>query len=213
MSGLLLALLGLGRLVAFTQAGEEAGGLPADYRQIECVHMDGSTGCFIDTGFYANTKTSRFVGAFAFYRLDVLQGVIGSRTNSSTGACNVFIINDGTLRLDWPQGVPSLSVDIGAKYEIDIARPNVTVNGTTYTGTGTASVDQTHSFLIGSFRNINGSPFTPVICDCYECWLYSNGEVVRHYIPCVRKSDSAVGFYETVLGDFVTHVGFSEKAA
>lgn len=191
----------------------KSGELPADYSQIECVHMDGSTRCFIDTGFYANTTTSRFVGAFAFYRLGVSQGVIGSRNDSTNGACNVFLLSSDSLRLDWPFGVQNISVDIGAKYEIDITRPKVTVNGTTYTGTRTASVDQLSTFLIGSFHDASTSAYTPVVCDCYECWLYSNGDVVRHYIPCVRKSDSAVGFYETVLGDFVTNGGFSEVAA
>ena len=51
-----------------------------------------------------------------------------------------------------------------------------------------------------------------IIGDCYECWLYSNGEVVRHYIPCVRIADNAVGFYEGLIGEFITHAGFSHAA-
>lgn len=41
----------------------------------------------------------------------------------------------------------------------------------------------------------------------YRCKIYSNGTLVRDFIPCYRNSDNVIGLYDTLNNVFYTNVG------
>ena len=41
----------------------------------------------------------------------------------------------------------------------------------------------------------------------YECKITSNGNLIRDFVPCVRKSDNEPGLYDRVNNVFYTNAG------
>ena len=41
----------------------------------------------------------------------------------------------------------------------------------------------------------------------YYLKMYSDGDLVRDYVPCYRKSDSVIGLYDLVSKTFYTNQG------
>ena len=60
-------------------------------------------------------------------------------------------------------------------------------------------------FLFG--ENKNGSIANYLKMRLYGCEMTSGNDVVRHFIPCYRKSDSVAGLYDTVNNVFYTNSG------
>lgn len=186
------------------------------YNFIERVHFSGESTCYIDTDFKANTTKTRFVGAFSFDDLSTYRMLVGSRNvnTANSESCNIWIFNDKRLRLDWntyPQFSQILSV--GKKYNVDFTRGMCIVDGVQHTGGYVQSVNQNNNFLIGNATNGSQSPYSDGLLGwCYECSVFSSDEVIKNYKPCVRRSDGAVGFLESISGDFVTNSGFSLTA-
>lgn len=68
--------------------------------------------------------------------------------------------------------------------------------------------------LLGRVLERDGNEvLEPVNCTLYYATIWLNGEKVRNYVPCRRISDWAVGFYETVKGEFCTGVNSGELTA
>lgn len=41
----------------------------------------------------------------------------------------------------------------------------------------------------------------------YEFELYDSGVLTQKYIPCYRKSDNVIGFYDIINNTFITTIG------
>ena len=187
-------------------------GVPSDYTILDYIECTGTQ--YIDTGFKANTTTTKFVGAFTLTQ-KVTGGLLGSRnaTSSGTHACNVFVLAEGKFRVDWANGtnvhhtVTETDYVVGTKYEMEITRGTVVINGTTKSSSNRTSIDQLGNFLIGNFNNVNEPYNNGFIGYIHECKLYSNDVLIRDFIPVKRISDNVVGMYDIVTETFFTNAG------
>lgn len=68
---------------------------------------------------------------------------------------------------------------------------------------GEILADNSRAFNIGS-RGHAGSAFVGRIKNVR---LQRDGELVYNFVPCVRKSDSVIGMYDTVTETFFTNIG------
>ena len=68
-------------------------GVPSDYTILDYIESTGTQ--YIDTGFKANTTTTKFVGAFTPTK-KVMAALLGSRNDTSSGShsCNVFVLDN-----------------------------------------------------------------------------------------------------------------------
>ena len=189
-------------------------GVPSDYTILDYIECTGTQ--YIDTGFKANTTTTKFVGAFTPTK-QVTGALLGSRNDTSSGAhsCNAFVLAEGKFRVDWANG-NNLAVTnyvVGTKYEMEITRGTLVVNGTTKSFSATSSVDQLGNFLIGTFNNVTEPYADGFIGYIHECKLYSNDILVRNFVPVIRNSDNEVGMYDTVTNTFYTNSGVNSFIA
>lgn len=184
-------------------------GVPSDYTILDYIESTGTQ--YIDTGFKANTTTTKFVGAFTPTQ-KVTGALLGSRNDNSSGthSCNVFALGSGNFRFDWANASytgTETSYVVGTKYEMEITRGTLVINGTTQSFTNTGSVDQLENFLIGTFNN-GTTPYTKgFVGYIHECKLYSNDVLIRDFIPVKRISDNVVGMYDIITETFFTNAG------
>lgn len=189
-------------------------GIPSDYTILDYIECTGNQ--YIDTGFKANTTTTKFVGAFTPTQ-QVMGGLLGSRnyTSSGSSACNIFVTDAGKFRGDWANGSYTAEIDyvVDTKYEMEITRGTLVINDTTYSFPNRESVDQLGNFLIGTFNNVT-TPYTKgFVGYIHECKLYSNDILICNFVPVIRNSDNEVGMYDTVTNTFYTNAGVNSFIA
>ena len=52
--------------------------------------------------------------------------------------------------------------------------------------------------------------YAKLSCNTYSVRILKSGAIIRNFIPCVRKSDSKPGMYDTVSKTFYTNAGTGE---
>ena len=55
--------------------------------------------------------------------------------------------------------------------------------------------------------NENGEKFSNIQSRFYSVKFYRNGKQIGNFVPCIRKSDSTPGMYNTIAHDFRTNAG------
>lgn len=191
--------------------------LPDGYTQLEYIVADGNA--YVDTGFKANTTTTRFVGAFRLTDVSVAQGFFGSRnsTKADDSSCMVvYAATGGYVRGDWVSGAANLSVPVtdNTIITVDVTRGYGVISGTTITSTKSTSVDQINNFYVGNFINGDGTMFSSgVIGHIFPCQLIDNDIVVRNLVPAKRNSDEKIGMYDIENNVFYPSVGETEFSA
>ena len=187
--------------------------LPEAYQEVSCLICDG--GQYIDTGFYPNTiKTKVEIGIMSQNK-DVTQGVFGARNNDLAAddtSCNMFALSSGNLRLDWVNGDTgtTFAFALNTYYDISCTRGRATVNSTVMTGTNTASVNTTGTFLIGNFYNDDVLYSNGFKGKIFYARLYDEDTLIRDLVPCYRKADDKPGMYDLVNNVFYTNAGTGE---
>jgi hypothetical protein len=177
--------------------------------EIEYLETSGTQ--YIDTGFKANTTTTRAETELQVTDFSTTCGLFGSRnsaTSTNADSCNVFVLNNNKFRLDWVNGdtvVQSTNIVTTEKYVISITRGMAMVNNATFVGTNTDSIDQNYNFYIGGY-NRAGSP-SPNFFRGRFYWfkIYSNNQLVRDFIP-VRKGTTGY-LYDKVSGNLFGNSG------
>lgn len=177
--------------------------------EIEYLEFSGTQ--YIDTGFKANTTTTRAETELQVTELTTNRGIFGSRNTSGTTdntSCNVLLNATRGLRLDWIGGIANIfyeNVTIGVNYVISITRGLVIINNEQIINQNTESVNQNYNFLIGNFSNA-GTPFTNgFIGKFYWFKIYNNNQLVRDFIP-VRKGTTGY-LYDKVSGNLFGNSG------
>ena len=173
-----------------------------EYQQVEYVaNSDGNQ--YIDTGYVPNYSNGfavyiKFAPTVSGKRYCLLSNYNSGtaqlslelntankvRLWANTGGCdiatsNTFTINDlNEVWFNWFDG---------NKYSVTLN--NVVTYGT-YSTTPAASTTSMYLFLD---RALRASTFSSPI-KIYEVKIYSGSTLVRHLLPCYRRSDSAIGF-------------------
>lgn len=79
-----------------------------------------------------------------------------------------------------------------------------------YNSTNSNSIDNkinTSIFLFGV--NNSGSVYDEFQGKIYQCKIYDNNRIVKHFIPCYRKSDEKIGMYDLIERAFYPSLGTS----
>ena len=183
-------------------------GLPYD-AEVEYLESTGTQ--YIDTGFKANTTTTRLDIELMLTQGTANMGLFGSRNasgTSSSSSCNAFFMSaNQAFRMDWAKGSGSFfNCSQNTAYSISITGGSMTINGSTTTYSGRNSVDQANNFLIFTFAEGAGVVYqNGMIGRVFGAKIYSNNLLVRDYIPVRKKT---VGYlYDRVSGKLFGNAG------
>lgn len=174
-----------------------SGGLPSEYQQCEYIASSGTQ--YIDMDYIPNPSTE-FLMDYQFI----------SATNSRIGSTSGGRFYIGRVGANWQCGM-------GDTYNTQISGGNSnrhifetradgfyvddskiwsgTLNQTTY-----ATI-----YLFG--LNASGSLSFQHSAQCYEVKIFESGSLVKHFIPCYRKSDTEIGLYDLIGRQFYTNDG------
>ena len=157
--------------------------------EVEFLESTGTQ--YVDAGFKANTTATKLECLISPRNVTQTVGLCGSRNiadNANSTSCNIFIINR-RMRLDWVDGyytgsaMLSAEISVDSMYQLSFTRGLGIMNGTEYISRNTASVDQNYNFLIGSFVNGTRGAYAGFVGRWYWVKIYSNGELIRDFIP------------------------------
>lgn len=181
--------------------------IPRAYRQVEYIESTGTQ--YIDTGIIPRVTTKQ-TGIEITYQYTTLSAsfVFGSRTatgvgdnfyhnNGSAGFISIYLGNSGTEIQQSDTKKHTINVKSNRTVEFD--GNSVNFNYATFTG----------KYSVYLFAcNQAGNGYLPSRIKLYHCRMTDlNGNLVRDYIPCYRKSDGEIGLYDLVNGTFNTNIG------
>lgn len=172
--------------------------LPSAYTPLEYIKSTGSQ--HFDTRFIPTYRTRLVVEVSA-----VTSGagtLFGTRNDGVAGASDSFGLirqSNGTFRSDYFGSQVILEVaDASAKTTIDKNRNVVSAYGKVATNTAVTSGTSKKSLYLFAMHDSDGSA-QMLGRFCAGVWqIVDNDILVRNYIPVKRKSDGAVGLYDTV---------------
>ena len=176
---------------------------------IRCDYIENQSKAYIDTGFSAPNGFKSQMGLY-FYEI----GDTGSRALPIIGAhepSSPYGRNDMIIRPYFEMGagdvyVTDYYVQPDTYYEIDFS----TVKGDLYvvdhTLTRSYGGDDSRSSRNLYLFDVNGYNFANKLkFRMYYCKIYNdNNELVRDYIPCIRRSDLKAGLYDLIGKEFYT---------
>ena len=192
--------------------------IPAGYTQVEYIKSDGTayiaTGlnAFEGIGFDITFYTSNTIGSNGY------GCIFGGRKSSGNNDFQLTTFHassnnwSGTFRyggtssgMEWNAGI-TLNTKQTAKMHNRVFTPPSGA-GTTLNSYSFSEGKEIFLFLL----NNNGTPAQGGSgCRIYDMKIYdASDKVIRHYIPCVRDSDSVVGMYETKNKQFLANASSS----
>lgn len=183
--------------------------IPDEYQQVEYIESTGTQyidtqinpankkiGAVLDFQFTSNTKTSG--------------GVFGSLKNDGTDNIQ-FTVYQSKWRIkinnyavygdnyDTERHLVSLNMPGGTKIDDNI------INNTQYT---VASTNTSNLYLLAANYVSPGETVNYSLNGkLYSAKIYDGEKMIRHYIPCYRKSDNVIGVYDIVNDKFYTNEG------
>lgn len=175
------------------------------YQKLEYIEATGTQ--YIDTGLKGSLNTE--IIATATKANDTSSQLFGDiTTQSSAISCNVSLTNELTSRF----GDKTTSINFGnyitqnTKFKIKVNKTGIFI-GSQQIGTFNATEDFTTTNNILIFTR-NGTTISAYWSGkIYSFQIYNNENMVRNFIPCIRKSDNEVGLYDTVEGQFYVNAG------
>lgn len=176
------------------------------YQRVEYITRKAGGG-FFRTDFIANNQSGLELSFSVPSFSDT--ATMGSRASDSTnGRCYIFYPRAATVGyIGWNTAQSwSVSTSADTRYTTRLnwlnSRKAVILNadGTTKATKSVSGtlVQQTSPIDICSYNNGNGRAMS-----LYGARLSQDGEIVREYLPCYRKSDGVIGVYEMLTGEFL----------
>lgn len=183
--------------------------LPSQYQEVSGIISTGTQ--YIDTGINADSNLSIEITASS--NVSIITGAInytGSgyirhhfTKNSSSGNLRYYVASTNTE-------LPNTSALISSKhtYFIDVYNKKYKIdNGNFVSMTNFSSFDTGLNYWLFA-RNSNTSSLIEYAREeINECKIYYEDVLVRHLIPCYRKSDNEIGMYDIVNNVFYTNLG------
>lgn len=179
------------------------GKLPDTYQQVEYIKSTGTQ--YIDTEVMVD-NTSKFLGTELEFQIVTLSGtnvsmVCGAVLTEGSGSHTRLqcIVNSGVL---YENGGFSFSdTDFYQKVKA------------TYTDATTALNIGKTFILFARNRSTASVQTVSSTIKMFSCAIKYDGQIVRNFIPCYRKSDSKPGMYDLVSNTFFTNAGTGEFIA
>ena len=191
----------------FTNAGTGVfyESIPADeYQEVEYIQSNGNghnTGQHIDTGYFP-TDGDVFRVNMTVMPLSAPNTEREYLAKYGSGGTNIQIghLSSGS----WNMG----NTDTQFRYTQN--SPSNAVNNKTYID-GEITISGTSSISLYLFAQNESPGNTNSVWDSsirlYACTIAVNGEVIRNYVPCYRKSDGVIGLYDTINKQFKINEG------
>lgn len=215
---------GLKNLIAIKAV--KADPLPSTYQRYDWLLLTGHN-AKIDTGVSGANSALKIVfdcmmlsnGTYGSY-----YGIFGNATSgkkywvmrrpaqsddSSVTKWMVCLGNTGSQTVVAPYGAETL-LDKKTNYVFEYGK--VIANGVVVTSAESSEAAYDGNIMIGT----TSSTSSGIALSQSRIWgfkMWNGEELVRDYIPCVRKSDSKAGFYDLVNGTFNPSIGSAEFVA
>ena len=184
--------------------------LPQGYQEVEYIESSGTQ--YIDTGYKPTSNNLRIACEFEYTADHSTSSVFGSE---SSGKYSIIPYGAPAFYVGSGVGLLAQTTVLNTKYSLD-AHANagtltVSLNGTTNSASYSGSILTTVN--IGVFCNIIAGVASQ-FCSMrlYAMRIYDNGNLVRDFVPCYRKSDNVAGLYDLVNGTFYTNAGTANFA-
>ena len=189
----------------------QTGGLPGEYRKVEYIQNPNRL-TYIDTGVYIApdiememkiSLTSIENGRYLFGRYSSNAGDFYMYTSSGSSGGYFQVAygcayNNTTKKADTLIHTFHFRISGGLTY--------VYCDGTQILSKDTIESLPNRSIIVAGTSMNNAS--TP--CNTYSVRISKGGTPIRNFVPCVRKSDSKPGMYDTVSKTFYTNAGTGE---
>lgn len=182
------------------------------YKQVEYLESTGTQ--WIDTGVIYNDNTGLDVGfSFTPQTITSAKHLIGGQTNDTRYNPLYCIVVDGSnkiralLNID---GSTNVTRDFDTNYHT-LQFNTYSDKKVVYDGVVEGIVE---SIGTGNSINVFRRNFSTSYAYCngkiYYLKLYDGANIVRNFIPAIRKSDNKPGMYDTVSGTFFENKGAGE---
>ena len=179
--------------------------LPQGYQEVEYIESSGTQ--YIDTGYKPTSNNLRIACEFEYTADHSASSVFGSESSGKYSivpwGAPEFYVGSSTQLL-------AQTTALNTKYALD-AHANagtltVSLNGKTNSASYSGSILTTVN--MGIFCNIIAGVANQ-FCSMklYAMYIYDNGNLVRDFVPCYRKSDNVAGLYDLVNNVFYTNAG------
>ena len=189
--------------------------IPSTYERVAYVYGRGRS-AQLNTGVAGNDNTLEFDLCFEVDKWSSYRGYWGNYTSESANCWRMIATNNDngtffcgmntrasvstTLNFGSSEAVHDKKIYVTAIY----GYIEVTIDGVTKTGT-TSTVNTENSTVICIGDNKCNSGHTETTSGTLK-WYYAKirqgNNLIRWYVPCYRKSDNAVGFYDMVNHTF-----------
>lgn len=172
------------------------------YSPIEYLNFTGTSTQLIDTGYKPNNNTTVEVKTNV---TGTGKWLCGGRESTAKNIYGLYINSGTNLWYQYSVGGSSAATPdlVNTDRIIKTDKNILYVDGAVKQTKDVATFQSPANMYIGTINtngSLDGRYFTGKI---YYFKIWDNGTLVRSYIPCIRKSDNKVGFYEEVNGDFV----------
>jgi hypothetical protein len=178
--------------------------IPSTYQAVEYIESTGTQ--YINTGAQVFSGTNHKIeldfSPTSFYDYNSLWGCT---TDADTWEGWIYSTGQLASRYNGNRYGDDNAITVNTRYKYIAQKEGATLSKTlngTVIGTGTA-VDKTTTGSLTLF--LSGSDYGKY--KIYGCRLWGNGGIVRDLRPCYRKSDNAIGLYDTISGTFYTNSG------
>lgn len=186
--------------------------IPKEYRRLEYIQSTGMQ--YIDTG-VPLTSNSRVVMDCELTTVSGTQCFFCSRTEATTTdiTSNTLFAIGSTYRKEYYGESKTATNSDGANKRIIIDNDKNRIEiGSAILSFSSVSdtVSPMNCYLMASTVLENGviSTFSNfAYMKLYSCQIYNNDVLIRSFIPCQKKSDSALGLYDTVSQNFYVNGG------
>ena len=181
-------------------AGSPSGRIPAEYQEVEWIGTNGQQNtntATIDTGFVPKTNPR------AVFDVASADGNLYPFGFNDVVASPTWIIYGGLKYYKW--GTTSNTTGLGTNtpwhwYHFD-AGSKLIVDNVQKADKGTAdwSANSKSVRIMSTAGNSN--------CKFKEIFLYDGNSLKMDLVPCYRKSDNRIGFFDLIGNQFLTNMG------
>lgn len=176
-------------------------GLPEGYTKLDSISATGTQ--YIDTGFKPNQDTK--ISITVDFPLSGTTWLYGGRTSAGSNSLGFLCESGNHYRFDYANSINALTTKPTGKFTIDSDKNKCYINGElAATATYTAFASPVNMYIFNN--NNNGSLSGGSSAKLYNCSIYDNGVLIRHFIPC-KDTSGTVGLYDLVNGQFYGNAG------
>ena len=195
---------------------QQSGGLPAEYRQIECLESSGTQ--YIATNYIPAQSGVRAEWRYAFtstFSGDKIMWGCKTLTNQRARFyAELYNYYNWYCAIGNPQFRSAL-IDVGKSidtiYDASMDGAALTIDGHFISPTDTYASDNVPAMYIFAWnQGDDTAQYLHTALRLYKLSFFENGVKSADFVPCIRISDSKPGMYDTVSKTFYTNAGTGE---